>query len=157
MKRLFKGIAGKFLFWVLFLIPLVTLVEIPIFVAGVGLGTYLVFSRNLPPIPPLLSYQPKTVSTFYADDGTVIGVFSHEKRYVVDVSQMPPHVVKAFLAAEDSHFYQHHGIDWLRMGAATVRNLHGEDHLGRQHDNHAGHPKLYAKPREEASPEKLRR
>ncbi len=70
MKRLFKGITGKFIFAVFFLMPLALLLEIPIFVAGVGLGTYLVFSRDLPEIPPMVSYQPKTVSTFYADDGT---------------------------------------------------------------------------------------
>ncbi|HMK33511.1 MAG TPA: PBP1A family penicillin-binding protein [Desulfomonilaceae bacterium] len=123
MKTFFRTITGKILFWCFFLIPLAILVEIPIFLLGVGLGTYLVFSRDLPEIPPMLSYQPRTVSTFYADDGTVIGVFYKEKRYVVDLPQIPTHVKNAFLASEDSHFFEHHGVDWLRIAAAMVRNV----------------------------------
>jgi penicillin-binding protein 1A len=123
MKRSIKGITGKFLFKFLFLIPLTMLLEVPIFMAGVGLGGYMVYSRNLPKIPPMVSYEPRTVSTFYSDDGTVIGVFYKQKRYVVALSQIPPHVIKAFLAAEDSHFFEHHGIDWGRMAAAAFRNL----------------------------------
>lgn len=92
-------------------------------ISGIALGTYLVFSRNLPAIPELESYKPRTVSTFYADDGTVIGVFYKEKRFVVELSQMPSHVIKAFLAAEDSRFYQHNGVDWMGLGRATIRNI----------------------------------
>jgi penicillin-binding protein 1A len=131
MKKLFKGIIGKILFSVFFLTPLVILIEVPVFLAGVALGAYLVFSQGLPEIPPMVSYQPRTVSTFYADEGTVIGLFFHQKRYVVELSQIPPHVIKAFLASEDSRFYEHRGVDWLRIGAAAVRNLKaGEVHSG---------------------------
>ncbi len=99
------------------------LVQIPVFLAGVSLATYLVYSQNLGEIPSLVSYEPKTVSTFYADDGTVIGVFYKEKRVVVDLDQIPPHVVNAFLAAEDARFFEHPGVDWLGLARATIRNL----------------------------------
>ncbi len=99
------------------------LVQIPIFLAGVSLGTYLVYSQNLGEIPSLVSYEPKTVSTFYADDGTVIGAFYKQKRLVVDLEQIPSHVVNAFLAAEDARFFEHPGVDWLGLARATVRNL----------------------------------
>ena len=48
---------------------------------GAGLGIYAAFSSDLPKIPDLKSYRPKTVSTFYAEDGTVIGLFYKEKRF----------------------------------------------------------------------------
>lgn len=118
-----KKIIGKSLFNIFFLVPLMLLVQIPVFVAGVALATYLVFSQNLAEIPSLVSYEPKTVSTFYADDGTVIGLFYKQKRLVVDLEQIPPHVINAFLAAEDARFFEHPGVDWSGLARATVRNL----------------------------------
>jgi len=123
MKSPGKGILGKTAFIVLFVIPIFLLVEIPIFLAGVSLGAYAVYSRNLPQIPELRRYQPRTVSTFYSDDGTVIGIFYRQKRFVVDLEQMPTHVINAFLAAEDSRFFQHSGVDWIGIARAAVRNL----------------------------------
>ncbi len=59
-----KGLVSRSLFTIFFVIPLVVVLEIPVFLAGAALGTYIVFSRNLPEIPELASYQPRTVSTF---------------------------------------------------------------------------------------------
>jgi penicillin-binding protein 1A len=119
MTSPFKRWLAKALFTLLFLLPLTLLVEIPIFLAGVGLGAYLVYSTDLPEIPKLVSYQPRTVSTFFADDGTVIGVFYRHRRVVIDLDQIPRNVVNAFLAAEDRRFYEHHGVDWLGLGRAA--------------------------------------
>ncbi len=118
-----KGLVSRILFTIFFLIPLIAVLEIPVFLAGAALGTYMVFSRNLPEIPELASYQPKTVSTFYADDGTVIGIFYKQKRFVVDLAQIPPHVVNAFLASEDGRFFEHSGVDWAGLVRAMVRNV----------------------------------
>lgn len=114
-----KRILGRGLFTIFFLIPVALILEVPIFLAGVGLGSYLVYSRDLPKIPKLASYQPRTVSTFFADDGTVIGVFYKQKRFVVDLDQIPPHVVNAFLAAEDRRFFEHSGVDWVGLARAA--------------------------------------
>jgi penicillin-binding protein 1A len=118
-----KSLVSRLLFTVLFLIPLVIAFEIPVFIAGATAGAYIIFSRNLPEIPELASYQPRTVSTFYADDGTVIGTFSKERRFVVDLAQIPPHVINAFLASEDSRFFEHSGVDWTGLARAMVRNI----------------------------------
>jgi len=114
---------GKSLLTAFVLIPLIFLVEIPVFLAGAALGTYVLFSRELPQIPGLETYQPRTVSTFYADDGTVIGIFYKQRRFVVDQSQIPPQVTKAFIAAEDAKFYQHSGMDWVALGRAALANV----------------------------------
>jgi penicillin-binding protein 1A len=123
MKKVLQRIVGKSLLLTFVLIPILLLIEIPIFVAGAALATYLVFSRDLPEIPHVDVYQPRTVSTFYADDGTVIGIFYKQRRFVVDLAQIPPHVVNAFLAAEDARFYEHNGVDWQGVARAMVRNL----------------------------------
>ncbi|MGO9571900.1 MAG: penicillin-binding protein 1A [Desulfomonilaceae bacterium] len=90
---------------------------------GAGLGIYGAFSSDLPKIPDLKSYRPKTVSTFYAEDGTIIGLFYKEKRFPVHLESMPPHVINAFLAAEDSRFFSHVGVDALGVIRAFIKNV----------------------------------
>lgn len=125
MKKHFSGIVGRALFTVFVVIPAVCLLVVPIFVAGVGLGTYLYYKQQLPKVPEMQSYQPRTVSTFFADDGTVIGVFYKQKRFVVDLDQIPPDVVNAFLAAEDADFFHHGGVELKGLVRAFIENLKG--------------------------------
>ena len=93
------------------------------FLSGAILGAFLSYSADLPNIPELKRYQPKTVSTFYAEDGTVIGVFYKQKRFLVELNRIPVRVIHAFMAAEDSRFYQHRGVDWMGMLRAAYTNL----------------------------------
>src|SRR5438445_314917 len=46
-----------------------------------------------------------------------------EQRIVVPITSIPRKVAGAFLSVEDRRFYQHHGIDWRRVGGAFWRNL----------------------------------
>ncbi len=34
-----------------------------------------------------------------------------KRRIPVTLQQMPPELIKAFIATEDSRFYEHHGVD----------------------------------------------
>lgn len=122
MKTKGKRVLAKVFFTVFIIIPLFILIEAPIFLAGGMLGAYVVYSRNLPKVPELKRYQPRTVSTFYADDGTVIGIFYKQKRFVKELEQMPDHVIKAFLAAEDARFYEHKGISYMGLVRAAIAN-----------------------------------
>jgi penicillin-binding protein 1A len=90
---------------------------------GSLIGLYLAYSRELPSIPDLRAYRPKTVSTFFSDDGSVIGLFYKEKRFPIDINALPDHVVHAFLAAEDIRFFSHTGLDIHGIVRAFVQNF----------------------------------
>lgn len=109
--------------WLLAGTPILLLCGLIAGVTGTVLGGYLHYSFDLPKIPDLRAYRPKTVSTFHADDGTVIGVFYREKRFPVPLDSVPEHVIQAFIAAEDKHFFDHPGIDWTGIARAIVRNI----------------------------------
>lgn len=92
-------------------------------VSGLGLGYYLAASRDLPALDDVVNYSPPAVSTLYADDGTKIAEFYDEKRYIIPLDSLPGHVISAVLAAEDSRFFSHSGIDCYAVARAVVRNL----------------------------------
>jgi penicillin-binding protein 1A len=104
-------------------LPILILCMLVSGLAGALVGGYLSFSRGLPNIPDLRAYRPKTVSTFYAEDGTVIGMFYQEKRFPIPLQSVPRHVVNAFLAAEDARFFSHTGVDWIGVVRALIKNL----------------------------------
>ena len=114
---------GRMLGWLFAGIPILLVVALCAGLIGGGLGAYLRFVEGLPKVPDLRNYRPKTVSTFYSEDGTVIGVFYKEKRFPVPLNSLPKHVVEAFLAAEDARFFSHTGVDALGIARAAIKNL----------------------------------
>ncbi|KAF1711398.1 peptidase [Pseudoxanthomonas kalamensis DSM 18571] len=83
-------------------------------IAAIGLGIlYYVVSSKLPEadIQSLRDVQLQEPLYIYARDGRLIGLFGETRRYPVDIDQVPEQVKRAFIAAEDSTFYQHKGVD----------------------------------------------
>ena len=79
--------------------------------------------KNLPPVDQLAGYRPAVASQVYAAGGELVGEFFLEKRYLVPLDKIPLVVHQAFVAAEDSSFYRHHGIDFTGITRAFFNNL----------------------------------
>jgi penicillin-binding protein 1A len=91
--------------------------------AGVVLfALYTQINRSLPGTQSLMNYHPPLVSSVYARDGSLIGEFYMERRFLVSLQQMSPHLIKAFLAAEDARFYEHAGVDPQGIARAFYKN-----------------------------------
>ncbi|MBI5587116.1 MAG: PBP1A family penicillin-binding protein [Deltaproteobacteria bacterium] len=88
-----------------------------------GTGMYYYFTRGLPPLDSLQDYNPNLVTKVYARDGQLIGEFYIERRVVVPIEKMPKHLINAFLAAEDSKFFEHEGISYSSIFRALYKNL----------------------------------
>jgi len=89
-----------------------------------GVGGYVAFlMARLPKVDRLTDYKPPIVSQVYGDDGTLVGEFYLERRLVVPVNKMPRKLIQAFVAAEDSSFYSHKGIDYFGIVRAALKNL----------------------------------
>jgi len=92
--------------------------------AGIGgLGLYVYATRDLPSITKIKDYNPSLVTTVYANDGQVLGYLYREKRFLVQLDEVPRHLSLAFLAAEDSSFYKHEGLDITAIARAFFMNL----------------------------------
>jgi penicillin-binding protein 1A len=89
----------------------------------VGVAVWRELTQDLPSVTELLDYRPPTATRVYAADGTAVGEFYVERRYLMPIALMPVHVRQAFLAAEDADFYQHAGIDPAGITRALLANL----------------------------------
>ncbi len=94
-------------------------------VFGLCIGAYFAYlwSSNLPYVGSVKDYRPPVITMIYSEDGQVIGRLWEEKRIVVPVSQLPKHLIDAFIAAEDSRFFEHQGVDVQGIVRAFLKNL----------------------------------
>lgn len=91
---------------------------------GVAVAAVLFYySRDLPSVERLATYEPPTVTVVTDNNGRTIGEFFEEQRYVVPIEAVPKHVQDAFIAAEDASFWEHSGIDYFGMARAFFKNV----------------------------------
>lgn len=69
-------------------------------------------------------------SKVVARDGADVGLLGTEQRDPVRLGQLPPHVVRAVLAAEDADFYSHSGVDPSAVFRAMVNSARGQTQGG---------------------------
>ena len=113
-----RGYFPKIFRWFL----LISLCVIIIGAIGIA-GVYLYLSNNLPKISSLNDYRPPIITTVYSDDNRKIAEFFKERRIVLPLTKMPEMLKNAFVAAEDSRFYKHQGIDVLSIFRAFYKNI----------------------------------
>ncbi|MGL6113796.1 transglycosylase domain-containing protein [Cetobacterium sp. SF1] len=82
------------------------------------------YSKELPDVSNLVeNYAPSLPTTIYDRNGEVIDVIYREARDPVKIEDVPEYVKDAFLAIEDRRFYQHYGIDPVRLMGSVLVNL----------------------------------
>jgi 1A family penicillin-binding protein len=72
-----------------------------------------------------MTEMDQATAVFDAHDQLAFTVFK-EQRIEVPLSEISPKLTQALLAIEDQRFYQHHGLDLVRIGSAALTNIrHG--------------------------------
>jgi penicillin-binding protein 1A len=84
---------------------------------------YFALLQELPSIAALKDYRPSITTRVYADNNELIDEFFLEDRKVVKYEDVPKIVIQAFIAAEDSRFFQHGGFDMQSMFRAFFKNV----------------------------------
>ena len=88
-----------------------------------GTITYYALTIDLPEIDTLKDYRPSIASSVYDDNNELIDDFFLEDRKIVNMTEIPKVVQNAFIAAEDSRFYQHQGFDIQSIFRALLKNF----------------------------------
>ncbi|NIP38878.1 MAG: hypothetical protein GWO07_06165, partial [Candidatus Dadabacteria bacterium] len=85
---------------------------------------YRYYTRDLPDFRDnISSYKPKLINQFYTSEGYLLAEFYSENRRLVPFTDIPKHVVDAFVAVEDRRYYEHEGLDYQGIFAALVENI----------------------------------
>ncbi|WP_172971152.1 transglycosylase domain-containing protein [Bacillus sp. THAF10] len=64
-----------------------------------------------------------STTTMMDEQGEEIATLFFENRDIVEINQIPKHVQQAFVAVEDSRFYEHRGIDLRAIGRAVYKDI----------------------------------
>ncbi len=91
--------------------------------AATVFGLYVWVSKDLPNVAAISDVHLPQTSIVYARDNSIIGYFSKERRFLVNLDNMAPKLHMAFLAMEDARFYEHQGVDPVAIVRAFVANL----------------------------------
>lgn len=93
-------------------------------IAAGGLVGLAISFRNLPDVRTLKTYVPTETSYIYDINGKVLlSLHGEANRTNIELSEVSPELKMAVLAIEDSHFYQHNGINPTSIGRAILSNL----------------------------------
>lgn len=99
--------------------------------AGSIYGLYRYIEPQLPDVATLKDVRLQIPMQIYSADGELIAQYGEKRRIPVTLDQIPPEMVKAFIATEDSRFYEHHGVDPVGIfRAASVALFSGHASQG---------------------------
>lgn len=91
---------------------------------GVGAIAFASMIKDTPKIDSSKLVDPLSTK-FYDKNGNFIYEYGKEKRTKITYDQVPKVLEQAFIATEDAHFYEHHGIDIKGTARAIFENLTG--------------------------------
>ncbi|MBS0848267.1 peptidoglycan glycosyltransferase/peptidoglycan DD-transpeptidase MrcA [Citrobacter sp. JGM124] len=94
-------------------------------------GLYRYIEPQLPDVATLKDVRLQTPMQVYSADGELIAQYGEKRRIPLTLDQIPPVMIHAFVATEDSRFYEHHGIDPVGIfRAASVAMFSGHASQG---------------------------
>jgi penicillin-binding protein 1A len=81
-------------------------------------------SRDLPLLTELeQAGDTRRVSRIYSDDGVLIRELSQQYRIVTPFDKMPDNLIQALVSSEDHRFYNHWGLDLVRIVRVAHQNI----------------------------------
>lgn len=94
-------------------------------------GLYKYIEPQLPDVATLKDIRLQTPMQVYSAEGELIAQFGEKRRIPLTLNQIPPEMVHAFIATEDSRFYDHHGVDPVGiLRAVSIAMLSGRASQG---------------------------
>jgi penicillin-binding protein 1A len=101
---------------------------------GLGIIALVLYAIILIPLTPstadLRKAKNEQPSVLISADGKRLAVFNRLNREWVTLSRISPNVVNALIATEDHRFYEHHGVEPLRMLVGAMRTVIGDPEGG---------------------------
>ncbi len=85
-----------------------------------AVGLYLYLTPKLPEIDSLKHVQLQVPLRVYSAEGGLIAEYGEKKRVPLQYEQFPRSMIEAVMAAEDSRFFEHPGVDYQGLIRAAI-------------------------------------
>jgi penicillin-binding protein 1A len=100
-----------------------TLLVAALVTVGIALGALLWCFLDLPDVSVLKIYSPYKASQVFSHDNQLISELYVERRHYLPYGQIPEVVKNAVIAIEDQRYFQHSGIDPVRIAGALYADI----------------------------------
>ena len=115
---------------------LLVLVALGIIGIVAGAATFAYMIKDTPKLDAN-TLKAAIPSEIYDKDGKLITEIGSQKLDYVEYENIPELVRNAIIATEDSRFFEHHGIDPIRLGGAVIANFTSGFGCRRSEYNHS--------------------
>lgn len=97
-----------------------------VFILASLLGTaavtfiYYHVKKDLPDVASIKDIQLQIPMKVFSIDGELLSQFGEKRRIPIDIKDVPEQLIHAFIATEDSRYYDHYGIDPIGIARAAM-------------------------------------
>ncbi len=102
---------------------LVTFTICTFVLGGAAAGLLIAYMNEIPLVSDLKEYKPSLSTKIYDANGNLITQLYVEQRTLIPLSKIPLAMQQAIIATEDTHFYQHWGLDIQGIIRAAIVDL----------------------------------
>jgi penicillin-binding protein 1A len=88
-----------------------------------GTSALQAIQKDLPKTSQVMTFVRDGTLTIKAADGSILQQLGPATRQKLSFKQIPSTLVNAFVASEDQHFYEHHGVDYQAIARALISNV----------------------------------
>jgi len=75
-------------------------------------------------IDKIVNYKPPLTTQFFDKNGELVAnIFDKENRVYVEYDDIPPRVIEALLAIEDTQFFEHSGVNLDAISRALIKDI----------------------------------
>lgn len=94
------------------------------FIIVIGIIIALYYVNTLPTLEELTPSPVAQTSKVFAINGSLITEFhAEENREIIQFKDMSPYIIDAVVAVEDKRFFEHQGVDYVRIIGAFIADM----------------------------------
>ncbi len=103
----------KKLLWSILIIPILVLIWL-----------VFLYSQIRFDIQKIVDYKPNLTTQFFDTNGNhIANIFDKEHRFYTEFKDIPPRVIEALVAIEDTQFFEHNGINIEAITRAIIKDI----------------------------------
>jgi penicillin-binding protein 1A len=111
-----KGAIKRFIrFIFIVFLPIFTLLFLVFSLMG-----YVYFSSKTPDVSSMYHYKLQEPLHIYDKNKKLIFTYGSQRRTIIKYQKIPSMLIRSIMAAEDSRFFFHHGIDFKSIVRAVI-------------------------------------